>query len=154
MNFSKKCWCYLSVGIYRCYELFKFMPSFLFLSISCVLDLSVFFLDPGSFHLSNCYPGACFALLLLIRRIFGLKREKVAGGRRRLQNEELHNLYASPNLIRVIKARRVRWVWHVARMGERWEIHTRFWLENLKGRSHPEDLDVDGRIIWEGILRK
>jgi hypothetical protein len=48
--------------------------------------------------------------------VFGPKREKVAGSWRRLHNEELHNLYSSPN-IRVIKSRRVRWPRHVARMG-------------------------------------
>jgi hypothetical protein len=51
----------------------------------------------------------------MLRRIFGPRREKVAGGWRRLHNEELHNLYALPN-IRVIKLRRVRWTGHVARM--------------------------------------
>jgi hypothetical protein len=43
----------------------------------------------------------------VLRRLFGFKREKVAGGWRRLYNEELHNLYASPSIIRVIKSRRV-----------------------------------------------
>jgi hypothetical protein len=46
----------------------------------------------------------------MLRRIFGPKREEVAGDWRRLHNEELHNLYASPNIIRVIKCRRMRWV--------------------------------------------
>jgi hypothetical protein len=50
--------------------------------------------------------------------IFGPKREEVAGGWRRLHNEELHNLHASPNIIRVIKSSRMRWSGHVARMGE------------------------------------
>jgi hypothetical protein len=50
------------------------------------------------------------------RRMFGLKREEVAGDWRRLHNEELHNLYISPNIIRVIKSRRMRWARHVARM--------------------------------------
>jgi hypothetical protein len=52
------------------------------------------------------------------RRIFGPKREKVAGGWRRLHNEELRNFYASPNIIIMIKSRRIRWSGHVARMGE------------------------------------
>jgi hypothetical protein len=45
----------------------------------------------------------------VLRRIFGPKREEVAGGWRRLHNEELYNLYTSPNIIRVIKSRRMRW---------------------------------------------
>jgi hypothetical protein len=53
----------------------------------------------------------------VLRRIFGPKREEVAGGLRRLHNEKLCNLYASPNIIRVIKSRRMRWTRHVARMG-------------------------------------
>jgi hypothetical protein len=57
------------------------------------------------------------------RRIFRPKREDVAGEWRRLHNEELHNLYASPNMIRVIKSRAMRWAGHVARM--RREMHTR-----------------------------
>jgi hypothetical protein len=44
-----------------------------------------------------------------LRRIFGPKREKIAGDRRRLHNEELHNLFPSLNTIRVIKSRRIRW---------------------------------------------
>jgi hypothetical protein len=54
----------------------------------------------------------------VLRRIFGHKREEVAGGWRRLHNEELLNLYTSPNIVRVIKLRRVRWEGHVARMGK------------------------------------
>jgi hypothetical protein len=49
-------------------------------------------------------------------RIFGRKREEVAGDLKRLHNEELRNLYTSPNIIRVIKSRKMRWVGHVARM--------------------------------------
>jgi hypothetical protein len=45
----------------------------------------------------------------VLRRIFGAKREEVVGGWRRLPNQELHNFYASPNIIRIIKLRRMRW---------------------------------------------
>jgi hypothetical protein len=51
-------------------------------------------------------------------RIFGPKRDEVAGGWRKLHNEELHGLYSSPNIVRVIKARRMRWAGHVASMGD------------------------------------
>jgi hypothetical protein len=50
----------------------------------------------------------------VLRKIFGPKREEVAGSWRRLHNEELHNLYASPNITRVIKSRRMRWEGHIA----------------------------------------
>jgi hypothetical protein len=63
------------------------------------------------------------------RRIFGPKREEVAGGWRRLHNEELHNLYASPNTVRVIKSRRLICVGRVARMGD-----TRHAYEILVGK--------------------
>jgi hypothetical protein len=53
-----------------------------------------------------------------LRRIFGPKRDDVTGDWRKLHNEELHNLYSSPNIIRMIKSRRMRWAGHVARMGE------------------------------------
>jgi uncharacterized membrane protein len=51
-------------------------------------------------------------------RIFGPKRDEVTGGWRKLNNEELHNLYSSLNSIRVIKSRRMRWAGHVAHMGK------------------------------------
>jgi hypothetical protein len=54
-----------------------------------------------------------------LRRIFGLKKDEVTGGWRKLHNEELHNLYPSPSIIRTIKSRRMRWAVHVARMGEK-----------------------------------
>jgi hypothetical protein len=53
----------------------------------------------------------------VLRRIFGPKRDEVTGEWRRLHNEELYALYSSPNIIRVIKSRRMRWAGHVARMG-------------------------------------
>jgi hypothetical protein len=54
----------------------------------------------------------------VLRRIFGPKREEAVGGWRRLHNEELHNLYTSPNTVRVIKSKGVRWAENVARMEE------------------------------------
>jgi hypothetical protein len=54
----------------------------------------------------------------VLRRIFGNKREEVTGGWRKLHDEELHGLYSSPSIVRMIKARRMRWAGHVARMGE------------------------------------
>jgi hypothetical protein len=55
-----------------------------------------------------------------LKKIFGLKREEVAGDWKILHNEELHNLYSSPDIIiiRLIKSRRMRWAGHVARMGD------------------------------------
>jgi len=55
---------------------------------------------------------------MVLRRIFGPRRNEVTGERRRLHNEELNDLYSSPNIVRVIKSRRMRWAGHMARMGE------------------------------------
>ena len=54
-----------------------------------------------------------------VLRIFGPKRDDVTGEWRKLHNEELNDLYSSPNIVRVIKSRRMKWAGHVARMGER-----------------------------------
>ena len=55
---------------------------------------------------------------MVLRRIFGPRRDEVTGEWKRLHNEELNDLYCSPNIVRVIKSRRMRWAGHVARMGE------------------------------------
>jgi hypothetical protein len=60
----------------------------------------------------------------LLRRIFGPKRDGVTGGWRKLDNEELHNLYSSPSIIRIIKSRRMRWAGHVTRMGENRNVYS------------------------------
>jgi hypothetical protein len=62
----------------------------------------------------------------VLRRIFGLKRDKVMDGWR---NEELRDLYSLPSIIRIIRSRRMRWVGHVARMGKR-EMFIGYWLES------------------------
>jgi hypothetical protein len=59
----------------------------------------------------------------VLRRIFGSKRDEVTGEWRKLQSEELNNLYSSSNIGRVIKSRRMRWAGHVARIGERRDIY-------------------------------
>jgi hypothetical protein len=70
-----------------------------------------------------------------------------------LRNEELHNFYVPPNIIRFIKSRSIRWAGHVERMREVRNIYE-FWSENLKGRDHCEDPSVDGNIVLEWMLRK
>jgi hypothetical protein len=61
-------------------------------------------------------------------------------------------LYTPPDIIRVIKSRRMKWARHVACMGEM--RNTIFWLENLMGRDHSEDLGVERKIILDRILGK
>jgi hypothetical protein len=85
-----------------------------------------------------------------LRRIFGPKREE-DGSWRKLHNDELHNLYSSPNIVRVIKSRKMRWAGHVARMGE---VFTGFVLGGLKGRDHWEDPGVIGRITLRLTLAR
>jgi len=60
----------------------------------------------------------------MVRRIFGPKRDEVTGEWRKLHNEELNDLFCSPNTVRVNKSRRKRWAGHVARMGESGGVYT------------------------------
>jgi hypothetical protein len=69
----------------------------------------------------------------VLGRLFGPKRDEVIGGWRKLHNAELHGLYSSPGIVRVIKARVMKWAGHVAWMGE---VHTTFWLGGLKEGDH------------------
>jgi hypothetical protein len=86
----------------------------------------------------------------VLRRIFGPKRD-VDGSWRKLHNDELHSLYSSPNIVMVIKSRRMRWVGHVALIW-RGEVFTGFWLGSPKVRDHWEDLGIGGRITLRWTL--
>ena len=74
----------------------------------------------------------------VLRRIFGLKRDEVTEEWRKLHNEELSDLYCSPNFVRVIKSRRMRWAGHVARMGESRGVYMVL-VGNRRERDHLED---------------
>jgi hypothetical protein len=84
--------------------------------------------------------------------VFGPKGEEVVGGWRRLHNEELQNLYASPYSM-VIILRRIRWKGYVARIGDA-RSACKILIGKLRGKRPLEDLGVDGRIILEKILEK
>jgi hypothetical protein len=86
----------------------------------------------------------------VLRGIFGPKRDKVTGEWRKLHNEELHDLYHSPTIVRVIKPRIMVWTGHLARMGERKDV---LW-GNLRERDHWGDPGIDGRIILRQNFRK
>jgi hypothetical protein len=81
----------------------------------------------------------------VVRRIFGPERDEVTGDWKKLRNEELHNLYSSPNIITMIKSRNMRWAGHVARM-ERRGIRVGYWWKRQK------EIKMDLREIeWDGM---
>ena len=80
---------------------------------------------------------------MVLRRIFGCRGDEVMGDCRRLHNEELNDLYSSPNIVRVIKSRRMRWAGHVARMSEERGCIGSWW-GNRRERDHWGDLGLDG----------
>ena len=84
----------------------------------------------------------------VLRRVFGLKRDGVTGEWRKLHNEELNDLYCSPNIVRVVKSRRMRWAGHVARMGERRGVH-----RVLVGKLEGKGLLGRSRHRWEGNIK-
>jgi hypothetical protein len=90
---------------------------------------------------------------MVLRRIFGPRSDEVTGEMRRLHNEELNDLYSSPNTVRVIKWRRMRWAGHVACMGEERGCIGSWWGNRRKG-DHWGDLVVDGWIILGWICRR
>jgi hypothetical protein len=102
----------------------------------------------------------------VLRRIFGPKRDRVTGGWRKLHNEELHNLYSSPSIIRIMKLRRMRWAGHVAQIGEKRNVYKllirkpegkrplgrpkRRWIDNIKMDLLERGLSV---VNWIGLAQ-
>ena len=103
---------------------------------------------------------------MVLRRIFGPRRDEVTGEWRRLHNEELNSLYSSPNIVRVIKSRRMRWAGHVARMGEERGVYKvlvgkpegkrplgrpkRRWVDNI--RMDLQEVGC-GHVDWIGLAQ-
>jgi hypothetical protein len=87
----------------------------------------------------------------VLRRIFGPKRDEVTAEWRKLHNEELNNLYSSPDIIRLVKSRRMRLAGHVARIGEERKVY-KVLAGNPKERDHLEDQGVGGKMGSEWIL--
>jgi len=100
---------------------------------------------------------------MVLRTIFGPRRDEVTGEWRRLHNEELNDLYSSPNTVRVIKSRRMRWAVHVARMGEERGLYRVFvgkperlgrprrrWVDNI--RMDLQEVGY-GSVDWTGLAR-
>ena len=90
---------------------------------------------------------------MVLRRIFGPRRDEVTGEWRTLHIEEINGLYSPPNIVRVIKSRRMRWAGHVARRGRRGG-RIGSWWGNRSGRDRWGDLGVDGWIILGWISRR
>jgi hypothetical protein len=90
---------------------------------------------------------------VVLRRIFEPKRDEVTGEWRKLRNDEPNDLYFSPNIVLLIKSRRMRWAGHVARrvIGE---LYTGFWWESLREIDYLEDPGIDGRMVLRWIFRK
>jgi len=84
----------------------------------------------------------------VLRRIFGPKRDEVTGEWRKLHNERLSHLYSSPNIVRMNKSRRMRWAGHVARMGERSDVH---WV--MVGKPEGKRSVGRRRPRWEDSIK-
>ena len=85
---------------------------------------------------------------MVLRRIFGPRKDEVMGEWRRLHNEELNDLYSSPNIVRVIKSRRMGWAGHVARMGEKRGL---YWV--LVGKPEGRRTLVRPKRTWVDNIR-
>jgi hypothetical protein len=84
----------------------------------------------------------------LLRRILGPKTDEVLGGWKKLHNEELHSLYSSPSIIRMIKSRRMRWTGHATRMGEKRNAY-RILVGKPEGKRPPRR----PRRMWEDNIK-
>jgi hypothetical protein len=121
-----------------------------------ILPVVLYGCETWSFKLREEHRSRVFENRVL-RRIFGPKRDEVTGGWRKLHNEELRGLHSSPSTIRVIKARRIRWAGHVARMGEMKGAYNilvvkpegRRALERPR-RRWEDNIKLDHRKIWFG----
>jgi hypothetical protein len=83
---------------------------------------------------------------MVLRRVFGPKRDEVTEEWRKLHNEELNNLYSLTNIVQVVESRTMRWAGHAARMREERGVH-KVLVWKPEGKSHWGEPDVDGRII-------
>jgi hypothetical protein len=95
----------------------------------------------------------------VLKRLFGPKRDEVTGEWRKLQNEELHGMYSSPSIIRMIKSRRMRWVGHVVQMEEKRNVYMLL-VRNSEGKrplGRPRcrwvnNIKMDLLVIgWDGV---
>ena len=90
----------------------------------------------------------------VLRRIFGPRRDEVTGEWIKLYYEEVNAMYSSPNIIWVIKSRRMNWEGDIQHGRGRGDLYTGFWWGNLMERNHFEDPGIDWRIILRWIFRK
>jgi hypothetical protein len=89
---------------------------------------------------------------MVLWRIFGPKRDEVTADWRMLHNEELHKLYSSPNIIRMIKSRRMRWARHVEGMGDEECIYDIGGRARRKETTRKTNIKMDLREIgWDGV---
>jgi hypothetical protein len=86
----------------------------------------------------------------VLRRVFGPKKDEVTGEWMKLHNEELHNLYSSPDIIRQVKSRRMMWAGHAARMGEERKVYKVLVGKHAGKRplGRPRRRWTLGRLAW------